>query len=248
MIPKIIHYCWLSGDAYPKLVQQCIASWQRLLPDFAFRLWDKSCLPRIDSAYANEAFEQKVYAAAADIIRLWAVYHYGGFYLDMDVEVLRDLSSLTRFPYVFGVENGTGGIEAAVFGAEPGMAYLKDCLNFYEGKHYTREDLYPLPGVMKEVVGEMRIINFENEFVVDSPSILVFNYDFLLKVLWIAKSGARRRSQAIPILFIIFKSLGFHSIRSYLFGFDAFLGKHLRSRFFCFGRLFGINENCLLSR
>ena len=178
MIPQIIHYCWLSGDAYPKLVQQCIASWQRLLPDYEFRLWDKSCLPMIDSAYANEAFEQKVYAAAADIIRLWAVYHYGGFYLDMDVEVLRDLSSLTRFPYVFGVENGTGGIEAAIFGAEPGMAFLKDCLNFYEGKHFTREVLYPLPGVMKEVVGEKRIIYSEKEFVADSPSILVFNYVF----------------------------------------------------------------------
>lgn len=178
MIPKIIHYCWLSGDAYPKLVQQCITSWQRLLPDFEFRLWDKSCLPMIDSVYANEAFEEKVYAAAADIIRLWAVYHYGGFYLDMDVEVLRDLSSLTRFPYVFGVENGTGGIEAAIFGAEPGMAYLKDCLNFYEGKHFTRKDLYPLPGVMKQVMGEMRIIYSENEFIVDSPAIRVFNYDF----------------------------------------------------------------------
>lgn len=28
MIPKIIHYCWLSDDAMPDLVLRCINSWK----------------------------------------------------------------------------------------------------------------------------------------------------------------------------------------------------------------------------
>lgn len=36
MIPKIIHFCWLSGDKYPELVQKCISSWKKTMPDFVF--------------------------------------------------------------------------------------------------------------------------------------------------------------------------------------------------------------------
>lgn len=34
MIPKIIHYCWLSGDAYPEDVKACMESWKKHLPDY----------------------------------------------------------------------------------------------------------------------------------------------------------------------------------------------------------------------
>ena len=30
MIPKTIHYSWLSGDPFPPLIQSCIESWKRL--------------------------------------------------------------------------------------------------------------------------------------------------------------------------------------------------------------------------
>ena len=40
MIPKIIHYCWLSKDKKPDNVKKCIDSWHRYLPDYDFRLWD----------------------------------------------------------------------------------------------------------------------------------------------------------------------------------------------------------------
>lgn len=42
MIPKIIHFCWLSGDPYPNKIQYCINSWKKRLPDYEIRLWDLS--------------------------------------------------------------------------------------------------------------------------------------------------------------------------------------------------------------
>lgn len=38
MIPKIIHFCWLSGDAYPQKIQYCIKSWKNILPEYEIRL------------------------------------------------------------------------------------------------------------------------------------------------------------------------------------------------------------------
>ena len=44
------------------------------------------------SRWVSEAFDNKKYAFAADYIRLYALYHYGGIYLDMDVEVLKSFN------------------------------------------------------------------------------------------------------------------------------------------------------------
>ena len=40
MIPKVIHYCWLSGDDFPADIQECIDSWKHILPDYEFVCWD----------------------------------------------------------------------------------------------------------------------------------------------------------------------------------------------------------------
>ena len=42
MIPKIIHYCWLSGDPIPEKLQRYMNTWKKHLPDYEFMLWDKS--------------------------------------------------------------------------------------------------------------------------------------------------------------------------------------------------------------
>ena len=39
-IPKIIHYCWMSGDSYPDDIQECIDSWKKVMPDYEIRLWN----------------------------------------------------------------------------------------------------------------------------------------------------------------------------------------------------------------
>lgn len=40
MIPKIIHFCWMSGDPYPPQIQRCINSWKKVLPEYEIWLWD----------------------------------------------------------------------------------------------------------------------------------------------------------------------------------------------------------------
>lgn len=91
MIPKIIHYCWLSNDPIPADMQRYIESWKKFLPDYEFMLWNFSRFDINSSDWVKEAFKNKKYAFAADYIRLYALYNYGGIYMDMDVEVLETL-------------------------------------------------------------------------------------------------------------------------------------------------------------
>lgn len=155
MIPKKIHYCWLSGDVIPEKLQKCMDSWKEKLPDYEFILWDLNRFDIKQSMWVKQAFEAKKYAFAADYIRLYAIYHYGGIYLDMDVEVVRNLDVLLNTPYILGMESDYG-IEAGVLGCEAGSELIKACIDYYNEREFVRIDgtfdMRPLPSIMMEIL------------------------------------------------------------------------------------------------
>ena len=107
MIPKIIHYTWFSGDEYPEKIKKCIDSWHRFMPDYEFRLWDMKSIENIDSPFLKEAIKMKKWAYAADMVRCYAVYNFGGIYLDTDASASmrwgRDMPSpMNRKTYLAG--------------------------------------------------------------------------------------------------------------------------------------------------
>lgn len=134
MIPRKIHYCWLSGEPYPRKIRHCMDSWRRMLDGYEFVLWDASRASKIKSEWLESAISQKKWAFAADYIRLWALYSEGGIYLDSDVEVLRDLAPLLDTKLLLGEEGGTGLVEAAVMGAEAHDPALKRVLDSFVGE------------------------------------------------------------------------------------------------------------------
>ncbi len=157
MIPKIIHYCWLSDDPIPENLQTYMKSWKEVLVDYEFVKWDFSKFNKGSSKWVSDAFDNKKYAFAADYIRLYAIYNMGGIYLDMDVEVLKPFDDLLNEPYMLAYENEKRrGIEAGIFGAQQGSEFIKACLDSYNGKNFIREDgtfdLTPLPQIMQGVL------------------------------------------------------------------------------------------------
>ncbi|ALJ04028.1 glycosyl transferase [Pseudalgibacter alginicilyticus] len=159
MIPKIIHYCWLSGDAFPPVIKKCIDTWKEKLPDYEFVLWDTNKFNLESNIWVKQAFETKKYAFAADYIRLYAVYNYGGIYLDTDVEVLKNFDDLLDRPYIAGSEI-EGVIEAGVFGAEKHSDWVLDCLNYYTNKFFINADgsfnTLTLPRIMMQQILQKR--------------------------------------------------------------------------------------------
>lgn len=150
-IPKIIHFCWLSDEPYPAKIQECIKTWESVLPDYEIIKWDRKRFDVESVPYVKEAFRAKKYAFCADYIRIYALYKYGGIYLDSDVMVYKsfnpflDLHSFSsvEFHSYFLYANIPNkkerliGIEAAVLGAEKDASWLKDILDYYEGRHFS---------------------------------------------------------------------------------------------------------------
>ena len=148
MIPKIIHYCWLSGEPFPPEIQQCIDTWKEYLPDYEVWLWDTQRFDVNAVKWTQQAFGARKYAFAADYIRLFALYYYGGIYLDSDVIVYKSFNDLLNLPYFIGHDQ-IRGFEAAIIGAEQGCKWVKDMLDSYEGLEFVKSDgsldVLPLP-------------------------------------------------------------------------------------------------------
>jgi mannosyltransferase OCH1-like enzyme len=103
MIPKRLHLCWLSGDPFPPLIQHCVESWKRHLPDYEIVRWDSNSFDLNHATWVREAFNNKKYAFAADYIRLFALHKMGGIYLDADVEVTGSFEDFVVSELVHGL-------------------------------------------------------------------------------------------------------------------------------------------------
>lgn len=184
MIPKIIHYCWLSDDAIPEDLLSYIDNWKKIMPEYQFVLWDKERFDINSVDWVKEAYYAKKYAFAADYIRLYAVYNYGGIYLDSDVDVIKSFDPLLHFPYFFGLEFNNRLIEAATFGAEPKNKWIKRCLDYYKDRHFVNNkgayDQVVLPKIMKSILlDESKPVIHTYMPEIYNPNLLnVFSWDF----------------------------------------------------------------------
>jgi len=157
MIPKIIHYVWFSKDITPK-AQDYINGWKKIMPDYKLIHWNANNFDISKHKWVEQAVNHKKWAFAADFIRLWAIYNYGGVYLDADVEVIKSFDTLLSLPYFLGIEQSIHEPdlpEMSTFGTEPELAWVKDCLDYYENRDFINEerkfDITVLPQICRNI-------------------------------------------------------------------------------------------------
>jgi hypothetical protein len=164
MIPKKIHYCWLSGEEIPPFLKKCMNTWRQVMPEYEYILWDRERFKNSSVPFYNEAFTAKKWEYAADYVRLYALYTEGGIYLDCDVIVRKSFDKLLKYDFfathewwepsiqennTLSLINSDGtlkenvlqrmygiGILSAIFGSIQGHPLLKDLLDWYNSQHF----------------------------------------------------------------------------------------------------------------
>jgi len=149
MIPKIIHYCWFGDNKMTALNQACLDSWKLFYPNYEIILWNETNAP-IDHPYIKKALAEKKYAFAADFTRFYALYHYGGIYLDTDMECIKPLDDKILDNNFFSAYEDIQSIyiSCGFIGA------IKDspiCLNML--KYYDKSEVYEnVPVVLTNIL------------------------------------------------------------------------------------------------
>ena len=79
MIPKVIHYCWLSTDPMPAQLVECINSWKKTLSDYTIKLWNTSNFDIHCCKWVEDAYNQRKWAFACDYIRVYLLKNNAKF-------------------------------------------------------------------------------------------------------------------------------------------------------------------------
>lgn len=155
MIPLILHYVWLGGKPITPLAEQCLASWQRHMPDWQIMRWDEASLSQVLSPqrgkegcwldymplYVRQAYEARKFAFVSDYVRLWALEKFGGVYVDTDVKVLKSYEPLLSDTAFIGLEESKAHLPGTcVMGCEPHCKWVKDMLALYDGIEFVRQN------------------------------------------------------------------------------------------------------------
>ena len=141
MIPRIIHYCWFGKGPLPELAIRCIDSWHRFMPDYEFKLWNEDNSVIDSNQYAKEAYETRKFAFVSDYIRLWALEHEGGIYLDTDVEVFKSFDDLLNNKAFAGFEGSKyKPLGTCIMASEAHGEWVSEMLDAYTGRRFIKPD------------------------------------------------------------------------------------------------------------
>lgn len=139
MIPKIIHYCWFGGNELPDLAKKCLESWKKYCPDYEIKRWDESNFDINSNKYVKEAYENKKYAFVSDYVRLYALYNFGGVYMDTDVEVIKNIDCFLENKGFSGFEN-KNFVPTGLIASEKKLPIIKELLDYYTDRSFKKED------------------------------------------------------------------------------------------------------------
>ena len=113
----------------------CLESWKKYLPDYEIIEWNEDNFDINYNNWTKESYKNKKYAFTSDVVRLWALYNYGGIYMDTDVEVYKSLDEFLN-------EDGFTGFEdvhypsTATLGATAGNIIIKEMLDWYNNHDF----------------------------------------------------------------------------------------------------------------
>lgn len=138
-IPKIIHYCWFGKKEKPELIKKCIKSWKEILTDYEIIEWNEENFDLSMNNYVQEAYQVSKFAFVSDFVRIYSLYHYGGIYLDTDVEVFKSFDNLLHHDAFWGFEQ-ENFIATSTIGAKKHHPFIKSFLDTYQNLDFIHFD------------------------------------------------------------------------------------------------------------
>lgn len=147
-MPKIIHYCWFGKNVKPENVQECIRNWNKMCPDFQIIEWNENNFDVNKFEYTKRAYEERCWSKVSNFVRIYALYNMGGIYLDTDVLIFKNLSSLLLNECFFGIEYkknypfykqdfNTTLFGTAIIGSIKNHQTIKRILEYYKTKVWS---------------------------------------------------------------------------------------------------------------
>lgn len=134
MIPKIIHYAWI-GTSMPNYTRNRIDEWKEKLPDWKFMFWNEKNYDFDKFKFTKRKISNHEWGYAADELRYDVLNQFGGFYLDTDMVIKKNLNSLLDKDLVMGFMYDNSLLTSFI-GSKPNNSILQQILKMYADPDY----------------------------------------------------------------------------------------------------------------
>lgn len=144
---KTIYYCWFGRGELSDTAKRSLASWERFVPGYRIVRCDEDMFDVGSHPWTKAAYEAGKYAYVADYVRFWLIYNFGGVYMDLGSELIRDITVLCETCSPFsGIEEfsktATTGLIVAAPRHNPVVAEVLatyDATEFIDDLDFLRE-------------------------------------------------------------------------------------------------------------
>ncbi|CAF2890482.1 unnamed protein product [Rotaria sp. Silwood2] len=123
IIPRVFHFIWLNNNSVPDATQQYIDLWKTFHPNWEILIWTHETIANRNLSLHNQKrFQNSVQSLrqASDILRYEILYQYGGIYIDVDFEPLKNIEPLLHGVEAFVAYESDYFICNGILGAIPG--------------------------------------------------------------------------------------------------------------------------------
>jgi glycosyltransferase len=183
-IPKKLHYVWIGDSEKPEIFNKCLKSWQEKMPDYEIIEINKENFDLDDhiarNKFLRECYKRKLWAYIADYVRIHYLYENGGIYLDTDMEIVKDFSSLfenENIEFFTGYESDDG-IGMGLFGVSAKSKFLEKMIKFYDDEIY-KSPLFTLPQITKYILKNDFSFDFsKNEIRDEKNGICIYKKEY----------------------------------------------------------------------
>jgi mannosyltransferase OCH1-like enzyme len=179
MIENNIHQIWVGNNKIPKHIKDYVTQVKESHKDFNYYFWTDDNLPELPEKLKEiyDSYEEP--ALKADLIRMYVVHKFGGFYLDADFKTIKGFYS-NVIPYnncdgfiVYNDSYKMTALANTIFGFKKDNAFLGYMIdNITQEKQWIGPnwwsqiickyfDLNPNKSTVEELVEKLNNINLK---------------------------------------------------------------------------------------
>lgn len=177
-IPKVIHYFWFGKGKKPEIFYKCLESWKKYCPDYEIKEWNEDNFDININQYVSEAYELKKYAFVSDYARFYVLHKNGGIYLDIDVEIIKNIDELLDNNTFMGFEDRNQVNPGLMMGARKGDAVLEDILRIYDSFYGYPQDNHNVCKIVTQYLVEKKGLDVTSNDIQLLEGITVFPLEY----------------------------------------------------------------------
>ena len=129
-----IYYVWVGDKVMPDNCKRYLDSWSKIKDSEIIQIGNECEGISLQSPFLRKAFHTENWCNVSNYMRAYAMYHWGGIYMDTDVEVVRDSDVWRSEAVNLAMESSHWLNSHVMISHEPGNIIFKhmiDCMDYF---------------------------------------------------------------------------------------------------------------------